>query len=505
MEPGVSAPGLAPAGPLETLDDERLAEWRASLDAAGYRPGVISACESLLPLPVEAVRRPLIHWMLERRGDPAALLARLWSYDDAVEAGAHERLAGPRLHAALLESGALVRRDDRVRAAFRLMPFEDLWILSDRPDAGPDAVMGPGGTTGEVARLLPPRLAGEVLDLGCGAGSLALVAARRGARRVTGTDVNPRAVAVARVNARLNGIANAGFAAGDLFAPVEERRFDRVVSQPPYVICPPGTAPVTFLHGGPAGDTISARLLREVPAHLVDGGAALVIMDVPLGDGVPLERKIREMIGDDAADLCLIAATGLRPATQAAVYAMLEDPALSDRYAAAARRYRQHLEERAIQDFRHVAVVMRRGTGGPGITALLPVAQMPRGAGRDVDEVMAGLVLASAVEEQVLASAVTASPWASFVQERRSPALEEEPTYRVRFQPGAVAVDQELSAASLLLLETLGRAATVAEGAAAYATAIEEAPDSMGAPVLEFVRRGLATGLIVPRGTGAER
>jgi hypothetical protein len=181
---------------------------------------------------------------------------------------------------------------------------------------------------------------------------------------------------------------------------------------------------------------------------------------------------------------------------------MLEDPDLGGAYAVAARRYRQHLEDRAIRDFRHVAVVLRRRAGnGTAITSVLPVRSMPRGEGpRSVDDVLAALDLASADDERLRAAAVEASRWARFVQERNRPALEEDPYYKVRFEPGGIGVDQELSAASLLLLETLGRAPSVTAAAEAYAAEIEEAPAAMAAPVVEFVRRGLATGLIVPRG-----
>jgi release factor glutamine methyltransferase len=79
---------------------------------------------------------------------------------------------------------------------------------------------------------LVPEQAGDVLDVGCGAGTLALVAASRGARRAVGVDLSERAIELARFNARLNGVA-AEFRAGDLLAPVRGEAFDLVVSQPP--------------------------------------------------------------------------------------------------------------------------------------------------------------------------------------------------------------------------------------------------------------------------------
>ena len=53
-------------------------------------------------------------------------------------------------------------------------------------------------------------------DLGTGSGILALAAKRFGARRVVGIDVDPKAISVAKVNARLNKIDNVDFKLVDL-------------------------------------------------------------------------------------------------------------------------------------------------------------------------------------------------------------------------------------------------------------------------------------------------
>ncbi len=56
-------------------------------------------------------------------------------------------------------------------------------------------------------RLARRRPFHRVLDLGCGAGVLAIAAAKRfPAARITATDIDPRAIDVARVNARINGV-----------------------------------------------------------------------------------------------------------------------------------------------------------------------------------------------------------------------------------------------------------------------------------------------------------
>ncbi|MDO0931901.1 class I SAM-dependent methyltransferase [Streptomyces sp. DG2A-72] len=97
--------------------------------------------------------------------------------------------------------------------------------FDDEPDHGlrdPDVRLA---WADRLRAWLPPR-PGDVLDLGCGTGSLSLLAAEQG-HRVTGVDLSPAMVALAR--AKLAG-RDAVFLVGDAAAPpVGEDRFDTVL------------------------------------------------------------------------------------------------------------------------------------------------------------------------------------------------------------------------------------------------------------------------------------
>lgn len=79
--------------------------------------------------------------------------------------------------------------------------------------------------------LLTERLDGRrVLDVGCGAGTLAFVAALEGAARVVAFDVDLDAALATREHARANGIRRVGVLAGPLASLGGDARFDVIVA-----------------------------------------------------------------------------------------------------------------------------------------------------------------------------------------------------------------------------------------------------------------------------------
>jgi len=121
----------------------------------------------------------------------------------------------------------------------------------------------------------------EVLDLGTGSGAIALaLASERPRWHLTATDASEAALAVARENAHRLGLDRIEFLAGHWFQAIGERRFDLIVSNPPYIAegDPALTAPdLTFepqsaLVAGPTGLEALANLVSAAPRHLKKGG-----------------------------------------------------------------------------------------------------------------------------------------------------------------------------------------------------------------------------------------
>lgn len=75
---------------------------------------------------------------------------------------------------------------------------------------------------------------GRVLDMGCGYGVVGIVAARlKPGVEVWMTDVNERAISLAKRNLERNGVTNAKVKQGNLYRAVKETSFRAILSNPP--------------------------------------------------------------------------------------------------------------------------------------------------------------------------------------------------------------------------------------------------------------------------------
>jgi len=127
-----------------------------------------------------------------------------------------------------------------------------------------------------------------VLDVGTGSGCIAVsLKLENPETEVTAVDISPDALGVATRNATTLD-ANVEFCQGDLW-PDEVRRFDLIVSNPPYVAesatLPPDVAnfePKLALFAAKDGYAVYDRLAEEATARLAPGGRLML----ELGDGM---------------------------------------------------------------------------------------------------------------------------------------------------------------------------------------------------------------------------
>jgi methylase of polypeptide subunit release factors len=266
---------------------------RADLDAARYR---VDHLDGLWGAAAEAAlqrgnRVPAAR-ALAASADPAALLARVFVLGESVDADA----LGAALPTLGVEGaarlGLVVREGERVAPLVDLRPYAfvdphgagEWWIASDLGELATgaplrvDHVLGVGGASTTLAALQFPDDVERVLDLGTGCGIQALHA-RRFARHVVATDISERALDFARLNVELNGVDGVEFRLGSLYEPVAGERFDRIVSNPPFVITPRSleVPEYEYRDGGLEGDALVASVVSGAAEHLLPGGTAQLL------------------------------------------------------------------------------------------------------------------------------------------------------------------------------------------------------------------------------------
>ena len=210
------------------------------------------------------------------------------------------------------------RRAEGVPVAY-LVGHREFYSMSFR--VTPDVLIPRPETEHLVVALLDlaKQQDGEiaVCDVGTGSGIIAVCAAKHLANcRVTAVDSSPAALEVARSNAARHDVASRiEFFESDLFGAVPaQRRFDFVVSNPPYVsraelenLAPEvrDHEPLAALVAGDEGTEVIARLLAQAAERLTPGGHLLVEISPMIHDAVVrmVESDGRFTLGTTIKDL----------------------------------------------------------------------------------------------------------------------------------------------------------------------------------------------------------
>ena len=345
------------------LDVSALGRLKQALTAAGYtRETVLATLHSdqhLLAQPGEVA-------VFERRasgGKPTDTLIKFFLIGSTVEP---DELTAALPGFTLDELRAAGMAEDApggIRCPVRIVPHGDVLVASDRGyyrDVDrhvADVVTGVSNPAILLADLTVRRPARRALDLGTGGGIQALLLANH-CEVVVATDLNPRALALTRLNAALNGFTNIETREGSWFEPVAGERFDIIAANPPYVISPD----TAFLYrdSGMPGDSVSHRLVRAMPDHLEEGGFGHILVSWAVAAGQdPLEPPQRWVDGLPC-DVWILHYLTEDPLTQAAKWnrtVAMEGP---EKYGEAIDRWLAYYREHGIDQIAFGAVIMRR-------------------------------------------------------------------------------------------------------------------------------------------------
>src|SRR5258708_857898 len=179
------------------------------------------------------------------------MLAALFLQGKSVETEDVRQAVGDR-NFALLNSLGLIKQSGssgRCIPPTAMYATHGFYIVPDRwcgidgqPFQPPVDVVYPAilGTTRGFLTMMPAAPCERFLELCCGTGIAAFLAARNGAKHAYAFDIAARSVHFAEFNRRLNELENVTVGEGDLYSPAGGRKFDRIAAHPPYV---PGLEP----------------------------------------------------------------------------------------------------------------------------------------------------------------------------------------------------------------------------------------------------------------------
>ncbi len=205
----------------------------------------------------------------------------------------------------LIKSGLLQEVNSKIQASLQIQYFHGLLFLTDffHQENQPDFVLPIGPSGRYLADLTIRQSVQNTLDLGCGCGIQSLLAAQHSVK-VTATDINPRALALTRINAELNGIMNVETIEGSYFEPVAGHKFNLILANLPYVI--PPEPRFIYCDVEQPGDGSIRKWLLEIPNYLEESCYAQVLLQWPIHDDQSWWQPIQEMLKDLKVDSWLI-------------------------------------------------------------------------------------------------------------------------------------------------------------------------------------------------------
>ncbi|GAA3975117.1 class I SAM-dependent methyltransferase [Allohahella marinimesophila] len=123
----------------------------------------------------------------------------------------------------------------------------------------------------------------RAVDIGCGSGAGAILVARAWPEaEVLGVDINPQALRLTAINAKLAGTANVKAMHSNLLGDVEGD-FDLIIANPPYMM---DTQERAYRHGGgELGAGLSFQIVESALKRLAPGGTLLLYTGIAIVNG----------------------------------------------------------------------------------------------------------------------------------------------------------------------------------------------------------------------------
>ncbi len=292
---------------IELINKEQATALRKFFAHCKYTPQALTRTLGTSQPPGARQMQEVIH--RTREANTRNTLIRLFLLGRSVENALARQLLPQPIVSLCLDLGLLQVREHQMYATVVVIPLDDMLFVSDAfsllGTAQASEFVLPASThSANFLRRLTLRTPFDnALDLGCGCGIHALFAARH-AQQVIATDISARAIAYTQFNARLNGLNNIECRRGNLFDPVAGRKFDLIITNPPFVIGP--DTHFEYRDNALELDEFCRLLVRNAPGYLESGGYLQMLCEWVEIQEQPWPTRLAEWVADVGCDAWIL-------------------------------------------------------------------------------------------------------------------------------------------------------------------------------------------------------
>ena len=242
----------------------------------------------------------------QRDENPAAILAAFFQMEELLTEEELRALLGSEAFDLLRDLRWIADFDGKHFFRYYLFPAGGAVILTDGHQSNPnhlDQVYALGSDSYTLARLAPRFRVEKSLDHCTGSGVQAVLGGSH-CQQGFGVDINPRALAFARLNAKWNRQSHLRFLESDCYTQVtsestgvEPCRFDLITANPPFVPTPEVIA--LCRGGGVSGEEITERIIRGLPEKLEPNGIFSMVTQMPVIEGQSFFQRCENWLESD--------------------------------------------------------------------------------------------------------------------------------------------------------------------------------------------------------------
>lgn len=290
---------------LNTLAARQATQLTDYLRESGFTPSGVQQRIQSDSLPGRHLQNLPLLLYRTRDLDALNVLLRWFIVGEPVPKELAQRLIPSEILGLLAQCGLLDSTGETLASSVMFTPFENLWIATDTysrlsQGTGVDDVLMINSTTIFLMNLAIRTPCRSLLDLGTGCGVVAVTMSQQVAQQVTATDLSSRSGIFARFNAWLNGRENVEVLTGDLFQPVAGRRFERILSNPPFYITPSSNR--MFAENPMELDGFCRNLVKQAPAYLEEGGYLQMLFEWTEIEGQSWQDRLNEWFEGSGCD-----------------------------------------------------------------------------------------------------------------------------------------------------------------------------------------------------------